>query len=117
MKTEDFKQAIQKIVEDEGTLMIHVSPDFQCDQSDGFPVSLCVSWEQGKAWLAPNELLLDDDQDISDVWQGCADFGIRKCFDTEDFNKLLKQLGEDAYDSAYIPPEEDENEGMEMTNL
>lgn len=113
MKNEDFKQAIQKIIENENTLMIHVSPDFQCDQSCGFPVSLCVSWEQGKAWLVPNESLLNDDQDISDVWQGCADFGIRKCCDAEDFNKLLKQLGEEAYENAYIPPE-DQEEGQVM---
>lgn len=111
MNCEDFKQAIKEIVEDEGSLSIHVSPDFQCDQSGGFPVSLCVSWEQRKAWLAPNELLLDEYQDITDVWQGCADFGIRTCCDAEDFNALLKGLGEEAYDSAYIQPE-DQEEGQ-----
>lgn len=115
MTISEYKKAIKDIVEDEETLMIHVSPDFQCDQSCGFPVSLCVSWEQGKAWLAPNEFLLDDDQNIDDVWQGCADYGIKVCHDTDSFNSLLKQLGEDAYDTAYIPPEDlDEGQVMQL---
>lgn len=113
MKTEEFKQALKQIVEDDNTIMIHVSPDFQCDQSLGYPVSLCASREQGKAWLAPNELILREDQDISDVWQACADFGIKDCHDADSFNSLLKLLGEEAYESAYIPPE-DPDEGQEM---
>ena len=52
MKYDEFKKAVDRIIEDEDTLMIHVSPDFQCDQTLGFPTSLCVCWEQGKAWLA-----------------------------------------------------------------
>lgn len=111
---DEFKQVIKEIVESEDTLMIHVSPDFQCDQSCGFPVSLCVSWKQGKAWLSPNEMLLDENQDITNVWQGCAEFGIQECNDTEDFNTILQILGSDAYSTAYIPPENDENEGMNL---
>ena len=53
MKYDEFKKAVDSIIEDEDTLMIHVSPDFQCDQTLGFPTSLCVCWEQGKAWLVP----------------------------------------------------------------
>lgn len=53
-------------------------------------------------------------QDVSEYEQMCADFGIRDCSDIEDFNSLLKELGEDAYTTAYIP-EEDENEGMVIT--
>ena len=53
MKYDEFKKAVDRIIEDEDTLMIHVSPDFQCDQTLGFPTSLCVCWEQGKAWLVP----------------------------------------------------------------
>ena len=106
MSSEDFKEQIKAIINDPDTLMIHVSPDFQCDQTEGHPVSLCVCWENGKAWLAPNEFFDDDEQGLADAWQGCADFGIRDCFDEEDFNRILKQLGEDAYQSAYIPTEE-----------
>ena len=43
--------------------------------------------------------------------QLCADFGIRTCCDNEQFNELLKELGEDAYNTAYLP-DEDENIGM-----
>lgn len=42
--------------------------------------------------------------------QGCADFGIRKCADRDDFDSLLKALGEDAYQTAYLPLDEE----MEM---
>ena len=30
MKYDEFKKAVDRIIEDEDTLMIHVSPDFQC---------------------------------------------------------------------------------------
>ena len=46
MKYDEFKKAVDRIIEDEDTLMIHVSPDFQWDQTLGFPTSLCVCWEQ-----------------------------------------------------------------------
>lgn len=36
MKYDEFKKAVDRIIEDEDTLMIHVSPDFQCDQTLGF---------------------------------------------------------------------------------
>ena len=39
MKYDEFKKAVDRIIEDEDTLMIHVSPDFQCDQTLGFPAS------------------------------------------------------------------------------
>lgn len=34
---------------------VYTSPDFQCDQTGGFPTSLCVCWEKQKAWLELNE--------------------------------------------------------------
>lgn len=56
MKYDEFQKAVDRIIEDGDTLMIHVSPDFQCDQTLGFPTSLCVCWEQGKARpLLPGE--------------------------------------------------------------
>ena len=36
MKYDEFQKAVDRIIEDGDTLMIHVSPDFQCDQT---PVS------------------------------------------------------------------------------
>lgn len=110
---DEFERQIEQIIKDTDTVDIYVSPDFQCDQTGGFPTSLCVCWDKGKAWLCLNESLIGDGEDVSEYKQLCADFGIRKCEDTEDFNRLLRGLGEDAYESAYIP-DEDEDEGMEM---
>lgn len=83
MKYDEFKKAVDRIIEDEDTLMIHVSPDFQCDQTLGFPTSLCVCWEQGKAWLAPNDFMMSDlpDDQAQDVLNACAEYGIRNCED------------------------------------
>lgn len=111
MKYDEFKKAVDRIIEDEDTLMIHVSPDFQCDQTLGFPTSLCVCWEQGKAWLAPNDFMMSDvpDDQAQDVLNACAEYGIRNCEDAEDFNNLLRGLGQDAMDNAWLP---DDEEGM-----
>ena len=110
-----FYDKINEIINDEGSLNIYTSPDFQCDQTDGFPTSLCVCWSKGKAWLKLNEnILADRDEMELDYYRDlCADFGIRNCFDAEDFNNLLKELGEDAYATAHIP-EENADEGMVM---
>ena len=101
-------------IEDEDTLMIHVSPDFQCDQTLGFPTSLCVCWEQGKAWLAPNDFMMSDlpDDQAQDVLNACAEYGIRNCEDAEDFNNLLRGLGQNAMDNAWLP---DDEEGMVLS--
>lgn len=114
MKYDEFKKAVDRIIEDEDTLMIHVSPDFQCDQTLGFPTSLCVCWEQGKAWLAPNDFMMSDlpDDQAQDVLNACAEYGIRNCEDAEDFNNLLRGLGQDAMDNAWLP---DDEEGMVMS--
>lgn len=110
-----FYDKINEIINDEGSLNIYTSPDFQCNQTGGFPTSLCVCWSKGKAWLKLNEnILADRDEMELDYYRDlCADFGIRNCFDTEDFNNLLKELGEDAYATAHIP-EENADEGMVM---
>lgn len=114
MTTKEFYAKRDAIISDTDTFDIHTSPDFQCDQTGGFPTSICVCWEKGKAWLALNESMIQDGEDFSEYEQYCADFGIRDCADTADFNKLLKELGEDAYTTAYLP-EEDESEGMALT--
>lgn len=92
---------------------VHISPDFQCDQTGGFPTSLCVNWEEGKAWLQLNEnLIMDrDEMELNYYRQLCADFGVRDCQDEERFNALLRGLGEDALQSAELPVEE-EDEAM-----
>ena len=86
--------------------------DFQCDQTGGYPTCLCVCWTKGVAWLMLRYDLADDGADLSEFEQGVADFGIRRCEDVDEFNAILKDLGDDTYDIGYIPPEEDETEGM-----
>ena len=90
---------------------VYTSPDFQCDQIGGFPTSLCVCWEKQKAWLEPNEnILMDrDDMELGYYRDLCADYGIRSCCDIEDFNRLLRGLGEDAVRTAELFPDEDES--------
>lgn len=113
MKYDEFKKAVDRIIEDEDTLMIHVSPDFQCDQTLGFPTSLCVCWEQGKAWLAPNDFMMSDlpDDQAQDVLNACAEYGIRNCEDAEDFNNLLRGLGQDM--ARFAEPEDISPEEVE----
>lgn len=86
-----------------------VSPDFQCDQTGGFPTSLCVNWEQEKAWLELNEaLLMDrDDMELEYYRSLCADFGIRSCKDAEEYNDILRSLGDDAIRTAELPVEDE----------
>ena len=110
MSYESFKQETSAIERDAGLLNVHHSPDFQCDQTDGFPTSLC--WADGKAWLELNRSLIEDGEDVSEYEQLCADFGIRDCETVDDFNSILKELGRDAVESATVYQSEDE--GMSM---
>lgn len=111
MKYEEFEKEIHNIMRAESPYSIHVSPDFQCDQTGGYPTSLCVSWEQSKAWLSLNESLPSEGYDMQKYRQMCADFGIRSCYDAEDFNNILRGLGRDAIDSAELITD-DETEGL-----
>ena len=90
---------------------VYTSPDFQCDQTGGFQTSLCVCWEKQKAWLELNEnILMDrDDMELGYYRDLYADYGIRSCCDTEDFNRLLRGLGEDAVRTAELFSDEDES--------
>lgn len=90
--------------------------DFQCDQTGGYPTCLCVCWEKGVVWLMLRYDLADDGADLSEFEQGVADFGIRKCEDIEQFNAILKDLGEDAYDIGCMPSEE-ETESITMEGI
>lgn len=72
----------------------------------GFPTSLCVNWDKGKAWLSLNESICTD-EDLSDYHQLCANFGFCDCNSIEDFNNILHSLGSDAEQTAYLPDEDD----------
>ena len=106
MTYEEFKKQIDRIQARVGILGVHTSPDFQCDQTDGFPTLLC--WADGKAWLELNESLINEGEDLSSYDRMCSDFGIRDCESIEDFNALLEELGDDAVQSATLYPEESE---------
>ena len=47
--------------------------------------------------------------------KACADFGIRDCSSTEDFNNLLKELGEEAEEYCISEDGEEETDGLSMT--
>ena len=87
---------------------IEYRSDFLCDQTDGFPTSLVVDWTTGKANLELNTTLTEDGKDISYFENLCKEWGIRPCYTEEDYNELLKSLGEDAYESAAFDLSEDE---------
>jgi hypothetical protein len=92
---------------------IYTSQDFQSDQTEGFPASLCWDWDADKAWLELNESLVydRDEMELNYYRQLCKDFGERSCCDADDFNALLEELGEDAVHNAWIHGD-DESEEM-----
>ena len=108
MSIEEFQCQLKQLNEGMGLLDIYTSPDFQCDQTGGYPAMLCVNWDKGKAWLQLNETINTDGEDLTRYEQLCADFGIRNCNDIEQYNQILSSLGEDAVSTASLP-EEDED--------
>lgn len=86
---------------------IDSSPDFQCDETSGFPTILYVNWELGVAWLEPNINISEFDDELEECWRQCRVYGVRQCTSIEDYNQILKNLGEDAYSNAALS-EEDE---------
>lgn len=107
---ETFLNRVKEIIGEDAE--IDVSPDFQCDQTGGFPATLCVCWEKGKAWLELNKMIVPPDEvveNIQEYEQGCIDIGIRECTDIEQFNGILRSLGEDALRNAELFPEDESN--------
>lgn len=105
-----FEEDLQEILQDVNSLDLYTSPDFQCEQTGGFPTSLQVCWEKNKAWLVLNETLIEEGQDMSVPRYQCAKFGIKECRDVEQYSRILKELGTEAYEQANL-----DEEGMEMT--
>ena len=70
--------------------------EFQCDQTGGWPTCLMWNRAEGKAWLAPNDHMGDNEQYYEKAMQACEKFGIRTCESIEDFNEILDSLGDDA---------------------
>ena len=107
--TDAFAEDLQELLQDVGLEELYTSPDFQCDQTGGFPTSLQVCWKKNKAWLVLNETLIEEGQDVSVPRYQCAQFGIRECRDVEQYSSILKELGREAYEQANI------EEGVAMT--
>ncbi len=55
MTYDELQKEIKSIVEKYDPIYIYTSADFQCDQTEGCPTSLCVCFNKGKAWLELNE--------------------------------------------------------------
>ena len=70
--------------------------EFQCDETGGWPTCLMWNRAEGKAWLAPNDNLGDNDQYYEKAMCACENFGIRSCESVDDFNRILDSLGENA---------------------
>jgi len=93
--------------------LIHFSPDFQCDQTGGFPTILCWNRENGTAIIEPAPVYCDNSESAKQCFRDCADWGVRPCTSWEDYNRLLEGLGRDAYENAVpLDDEFDESEGM-----
>ena len=108
MTYDEFLHQLENLNEDTDAIDIYTSPDFQCDQTGGFPTSLCVNWDKGKAWLQLNDNANTDGVDVEKYEKLCADYGIRDCPDVERFNQILSSLGDDARLTASLP-EDGEN--------
>ena len=108
----DYREKTAKLSQVHDLESLYTSPDFQCDQTGGYPTSLVVNWAANKAWLELNDSLAQEGEDLTPYEQLCADWGIRDCWDVEDYNAMVMSLGEDAMDNATIY--EDQDEGMVM---
>lgn len=93
-----------------GSYSLQISPDFQCNYTEGFPTSMGVCWEAEKAWLTLNESIPVGEAEAQHLWQLCADYGFKTCRNFNDFNRLLEGLGEDALRSAELIEDEEEIE-------
>lgn len=109
MNYDEFIHKLEQLNEDTDTIDIYTSPDFQCNQTGGFPTMLCVNWDKGKAWLQINELLVSDNDSICRRVESSA--GERTGTVTRLLSDLLQPatptverfVGNLAY-SAYISP-------------
>ena len=112
-RLKDYREKTAKLSQVHDLESLYTSPDFQCDQTGGYPTSLVVNWAENKAWLDLNDSLAQEGEDLTPYEQLCADWGIRDCWDVEDYNAMVMSLGEDAMDNATIYPDEDEGMVME----
>ena len=90
---------------------IHTSPDFQCDITGGYPTVLVWNQDRGTAILQPSPAFDDDSEESNQCIRDCAGWGVHPCSSWEDYNDLLKSIGEEAYANGAVPlDDEDEDE-------
>ena len=100
MTYEEFTHRLERLNEDTDAIDIYTSPDFQCDHTGGYPTSLCVNWDKGKAWLQLNDNIDPNGADVAKYEQLCAD----------QFNQIVSSLGEDAKESATLYEDDEDFE-------
>ena len=81
--------------------------EFQCDQTGGWPTCLMWNRAEGKAWLAPNDHMDDNELYYEKAMRDCEKFGIRICESVEDFNTILDTLGDNAKECKIYEETED----------
>lgn len=111
MTIDEFNIQLKKKIGKSSILDIDSIGDFQSDQTHGFPTFLNIHWNSGTAWLTLNYNLVDEDFDISEYEQACADWGIHYCDSIEEVNALLESLGEEAHSYA-LPIEKTMEQSM-----
>jgi len=93
--------------------VIHTSQDFQCDATDGFPTVLCYDLMNNQAWLSPSPAFDDEDDPLCrECMEACQAWGQRPCESWEDYNELLKRIGEEAFENAAVEIEDQDMGGM-----
>jgi len=113
-----FAEHQRQMVEENETVDwqdIYISPDFQCDQTEGFPASLYWDMRRGTAWLGLNVSMIDENTDVEHFEDLCKKFGEQSCSDWDEFNSILQELGEDAVQNAYVSNEDESEEFGGMT--
>ena len=109
MTVQEYQNQLDELLDGMSIAQLHVSPDFLCNQTEGFPTVLCVLWDQGKAWIAIYEdLVMDRDETELNYYRSrCAEFGLRDCRSVSDFNALLEEAEERearrVYHKIYLP--------------
>ena len=87
---------------------IHTSPDFQCDQTGGYPTVLSWNKDNGTAILEPAPAYDNDSEEANQCIRDCADWGIHPCASWHDYNDLLESIGDEAFENGSVIVDEDE---------
>lgn len=101
----NFNNEIWKIITSRDD--VRMSKRFSSDFTGSFSSHLCVCWAQKKAWLELEEDMFvheDDDfqKDLDFYRSEFAEFGVQECDDVKDFNRILREIGGNAYERAHI---------------